>query len=28
MQQIEEDKEQSDEIKVLRPLKGIENSKY
>ena len=28
MQQIDEDKEQQDEIKVLRPLKGIENSKY
>ena len=28
MQQIDEDKEQEDEIRVLRPLRGIENSKY
>ena len=28
MQPIAEDKEQEDEIRVLRPLRGIENSKY
>jgi hypothetical protein len=28
MQPIEEDKEQEDTLTVLRPLKGIENSKY
>lgn len=28
MQPIDEDQEQQDEIKILRPLKGIENSKY
>jgi hypothetical protein len=28
MHPIDEDKEQEDDIKVLRPLRGIENSKY